>query len=40
VLGILFNPVTGPQTREWLGNKVLGGEEDTSPSSSGNSGAA
>lgn len=39
VLGILFNPVTGAQTREWLSQKLLGGEEDTSPGSSGNSGA-
>lgn len=38
VLGVLFNPMTGPQTREWLSNKLLGGEEDT-PGSSGNSGA-
>jgi hypothetical protein len=38
-LGILFNPVTGPATREWLANKVLGGEEDTS-GSSGNGAAA
>jgi hypothetical protein len=26
-LGILYNPVTGPQTREWLTDKILGGEE-------------
>jgi hypothetical protein len=40
VLGILFNPVTGPQTREWLSGKVLGeGEGDTSSGRSGNSGA-
>jgi hypothetical protein len=40
VLGILFNPVTGPQTREWLSGKVLGeGDDDTSSSRSGNSGA-
>jgi hypothetical protein len=38
-LGILFNPVTGPATREWLANKVLGGEDDTS-GSSGNGTAA
>jgi hypothetical protein len=37
-LGILFNPVTGPATREWISNKVLGGGED-SPSS-GNGSAA
>ena len=40
VLGILFNPVTGPQTRDWLSDKLLGGEEDTSPGSSGNGGGA
>jgi hypothetical protein len=28
VLGVLFNPVTGPQTRRWLSNKVLGEEGD------------
>jgi hypothetical protein len=40
VLGILFNPVTGPKTREWLSNKVLGESEfDSSPSGSGNSGS-
>jgi hypothetical protein len=40
VLGILFNPVTGPQTRDWLSGKVLGeGEDDTSSGRSGNSGA-
>jgi hypothetical protein len=38
-LGILFNPVTGPQTREWVSNKLLGGgEEETG--SSGNGAAA
>jgi hypothetical protein len=39
VLGVLFNPVTGPPTREWLTDKLLGGEDDSSPGSSGNSGA-
>jgi hypothetical protein len=40
VLGILFNPVTGPQTRDWLSGKLLGeGEDDTSSGRSGNSGA-
>jgi hypothetical protein len=34
VLGILFNPVTGPQTRQWLSNKILG-EEGESPPRSG-----
>jgi hypothetical protein len=32
-LGVLFNPVTGPQTRQWLANRILGEEgEGTSPS--------
>ena len=40
VLGILFNPMTGAQTREWLSQKLLGeGEDETSSASSGNSGA-
>jgi hypothetical protein len=39
-LGILFNPVTGPQTRQWLMGKVLGEEgEGTSGSSTGNGSA-
>jgi hypothetical protein len=34
-LGILFNPMTGPQTRQWIQDKLLGGEEeDTGPGSS------
>jgi hypothetical protein len=40
--GILFNPMTGPQTRAWLMAKVTGeGSDDYSytPSSSGNSGS-
>ena len=35
-LGILFNPVTGPATRQWISDKLLGGAE--SPSGSGPSG--
>jgi hypothetical protein len=27
VLGVLFNPATGPDTRKWLRDKVLGPEE-------------
>jgi hypothetical protein len=27
-LGILFNPVTGPQTRNWVKDRLLGGGED------------
>ena len=28
VLGILFNPLTGPETRRWLKDKVFGEEEE------------
>jgi hypothetical protein len=40
VIGVLFNPVTGPATREWLKGLVGGGSssdfgETTSPSSNG-----
>ena len=28
VLGILFNPFTGPQTRKWIADRVLGGGDD------------
>ncbi len=27
-IGILYNPATGPQTRQWLKEKVLGPDED------------
>jgi hypothetical protein len=27
-LGVLFNPLTGPQTREWLSNRLFGGDDD------------
>jgi F0F1-type ATP synthase membrane subunit b/b' len=40
VLGILFNPLTGPQTREWISGRLFGeGEDDTSAASGGNSGS-
>lgn len=39
-LGILFNPMTGPQTREWISEKLLGGEEEGSTASSGDGSAA
>ena len=38
-LGILFNPVTGPETRRWLKEKLLGGDE-FGFESSGNGSAA
>jgi hypothetical protein len=36
-LGILFNPVTGPQTRKWLSDKVFGGSDEFTYQGSGNS---
>lgn len=40
VLGVLFNPLTGSQTRGWLMDKMLGeGEEDTAAGSSGGNGS-
>ena len=27
-LGILFNPMTGPETRRWLKNRIFGEEEE------------
>ena len=38
-LGILFNPVTGPETRRWLKDRVFGEDEEIGygGSSSGNS---
>jgi hypothetical protein len=42
-LGILFNPMTGPQTRAWLKDKIFGEDEEFgygSSSTGGNSGAA
>ena len=35
-LGVLFNPVTGPQTREWLSGRLFGGDELTGPTDSQN----
>jgi hypothetical protein len=28
VLGVLFNPMTGPQTRKWLSDRLFGGNDD------------
>ena len=37
VLGVLFNPLTGSQTRSWLMDKMLGeGEDEPSGSAGGN----
>jgi hypothetical protein len=40
-LGILFNPMTGPETRRWLKDKIFGEDEEFgySGGSGGNSGA-
>jgi hypothetical protein len=40
-LGILFNPMTGPQTRKFVSDRLFGGGDDFSyqSSSSGNGGA-
>jgi hypothetical protein len=37
VLGILFNPVTGPETRRWLKDRIFGEDEEFGYGSSGNS---
>ena len=40
VLGILFNPVTGSQTRDWISGRIFGeGGDESSTTSGGNSGA-
>ncbi len=40
LLGILFNPLTGPQTRKWLSDHVLGGGDDFTYQGGGGNGAA
>lgn len=37
-LGVLFNPVTGPDTRKWLKGTLLGGNDDFGYESSSNGG--
>jgi hypothetical protein len=40
VLGILFNPFTGPQTRKWLSDRATGGGDDfTYQDASGSNGS-
>ena len=39
VLGILFNPFTGSQTRKWLSDRVLGGGDDFTYQGGGNGAA-
>jgi hypothetical protein len=38
-LGILFNPVTGAQTRKWLSDKLFGPADEFTYQGGGNSGA-
>jgi hypothetical protein len=39
-LGILFNPVSGPQTRKWLSDTLFGPREDLTYEGGGNSGSS
>jgi hypothetical protein len=39
-VGLLYNPVTGPQTRRWLKKKLSGGDELSGFDQSGNGAAA
>jgi hypothetical protein len=39
-LGILFNPVSGPQTRKWLSDKLFGPSDEFTYQGGGNSGAS
>jgi hypothetical protein len=39
VLGVLFNPLTGSQTRGWLMDRILGEGEDDTAGSAGNGSA-
>ena len=36
-LGILFNPVTGPETRRWLKDRIFGEDEEFGYGGTGNS---
>jgi hypothetical protein len=38
-LGILFNPVSGPQTRKWLSDQLFGPSDDFTYQGGGNSGS-
>jgi hypothetical protein len=40
ILGVLFNPVTGPGTRKWLADAVLGGDDDFTYQGGSTSGSA
>ena len=36
-LGVLFNPMTGAQTRKWIADKIFGGSDEFTYQGSGNS---
>jgi len=36
VLGVLFNPITGPKARKWLSDRLLGGGDDFTYQGGGN----
>src|ERR671929_767848 len=38
-LGILFNPISGPQTRKWLSDKLFGSADEFTYQGGGNGGA-
>lgn len=40
VLGVLFNPLTGPQTRRWLSGRLSGGDDFTYQGGGGGNGSA
>jgi hypothetical protein len=40
LLGVLFNPLTGPKTRKWLSDRVLGGSDDFTYQGGGNGSTA
>jgi hypothetical protein len=39
-LGILFNPISGPQTRKWLSDALFGPSDDFTYEGGGNSGSS
>ena len=40
VIGILFNPFTGPSTRKWLSDRLFGGGDDFTYEGGGGNGSA
>jgi hypothetical protein len=39
-LGVLFNPITGPQTRKWLSERMFGGGDDFTYQGGGGNGSS